>query len=116
MFYATICFGLAALGGITMAAMMLSGKARPPMILALGHGVLVISGFVFLLRARSVASLPQLGEYALYALIAAALGGLAMFILFHLRNKPLPTLLVLGHGAIALTGLGMLITAYNRLL
>ena len=115
MFYAIICFGLAALGGIAMAAMRLSGSTRPPLLLALGHGVLVIAGFVFLLQSRAATPFPRLAEYSLYALIAAALGGLAMFTLFHLRQKALPPSLVLGHGAIALTGLGMLITAYNRL-
>lgn len=87
---------------------------RPPTVLALGHGALGIIGFVFLLQARSATLWPQLAEYSLYALVAAALGGLAMFTLFHLQKKPLPIPLMLGHGALALTGLGMLITAYNR--
>ena len=108
---AAILFALAALGGLTLAGIRLSGKPRPPTWLALGHGAIAATGLVVLAYTAATQGLPSLGYYALGTFVLAALGGGTIFALFHLREKPLPIPLVLGHGAIAATGLVLLLLA-----
>lgn len=111
---AAILFVLAALGGLTMAGIRLSGQPRPPTWLALGHGAIAAAGLISLIYAAATESIPTLAQIALGVFVLAALGGAAIFTLFHLREKPLPIPLVLGHGAIALTGIVLLLIAMFR--
>src|SRR5688500_14563924 len=99
---AAILFALAALGGLTMAAIRISGTPRPPTWLALGHGLIAASGLVTLLYTAATHTIPTLPMIAAVIFVLAALGGATIFVLFHLRQKPLPIPLVLGHGAIAI--------------
>ena len=46
---------------------------------------------------------------ALGIFVVAALGGAALFAMFHSKGRPLPVPLMLGHGLIALIGLGLLL-------
>ena len=46
---------------------------------------------------------------ALGVFVLAALGGVTIFVRWHLKNLPLPIPIVLGHGLLALTGLGLLL-------
>ena len=108
---AAILFVLAALGGITMAGIRLSGVPRPPTWLALGHGAIAASGLVALIYAAATQGIPTLGLVALVLFVLAALGGGTIFGLFHLKEKPLPIPLVLGHGALAATALVLLLVA-----
>ncbi|MBA3481858.1 MAG: hypothetical protein H0T51_08595, partial [Pirellulales bacterium] len=41
--------------------------------------------------------------------VLAVGGGVTLFTMFHLKGRPLPIPLMLGHGLIALTGLGLLL-------
>jgi hypothetical protein len=43
--------------------------------------------------------------------VVAAAGGFAMFLLYHLRNRPLPIAFMLGHGAAALVAYVLLLIA-----
>ena len=108
---AAVLFVLAALGGITMAVIRLRGTPRPPTWLALGHGAIAASGVIALSYATATTEVPTLAKVALGIFVLAALGGITMFVLFHLREKALPIPLVLGHGAIAATGLVLLLLA-----
>jgi hypothetical protein len=101
---AAIVLGLAALGGLTLAGIRLSGTPRPPTWMALGHGAVAATGLGLLIYAAATTTTPQLALVALGVLILAALGGATLFIGFHLREKELPIPLVLGHGLIAVTG------------
>lgn len=108
---AAIVFALAALGGITLAALRLRGAPRPPTWIALGHGVIAIAGIALLSYAAYSPGIPGMAQLALVLFVLAATGGLAMFAGFHLQNRPLPIPLMLGHGLLALTGLTLLILA-----
>lgn len=109
---ATILLGLAALGGITMAAMRVRGTPLPPMWLALVHGAVAGTGVGVLIYFAVATGIPALAQVALGVFILAALGGATLFLGFHLRNKPLPILFVIGHGLIAATGYALLVWSW----
>ena len=108
---AAIILLLAALGGMTVAAMRLTGTPRPPTWLALAHGAVAATGLGTLLYAAATETIPLLAQVSLGIFLLAALGGAAMFLLFHLKEKPLPIPLMLGHGAAALTAYVLLLVA-----
>ena len=105
---AAVLFSLTALGGLAMAGIRLRGAPYPPLWLALGHGAGGAAGFAALGHAWSSAGIPELAQYALYAFVAAALGGVTLLGGFHLQKKPLPVWMVLGHGAVGLAGVALL--------
>jgi hypothetical protein len=106
---AAILFALAALGGLTMAGIRLSGIPRPPTWLALGHGAIAATGLIALIYAAATQPLPTVALVALGCFVFAAAGGATIFGLFHLKQKPLPIPFVLGHGAVALTAFVLLL-------
>jgi hypothetical protein len=106
---AALVLGLAALGGLTMAVIRLRGAPRPPTWLALAHGAVAATGLVLLVYATLTSATPFLAQVALGVFVLAALGGAAMFFLFHLREKALPIPMVIGHGLAALTGYVLLL-------
>jgi hypothetical protein len=106
---AAVFFALAALGGLTLASIRLSGTPRPPTWLALGHGAIAAAGLITLIYAAVTQPLPTVALAALGCFVLAAAGGATIFTLFHLRGKPLPIPLVLGHGAVALTAFVLLL-------
>lgn len=108
------CFGLAALGGLTMVAIRLKGAPWPPMWLALGHGAIAATGLGLLGYEAYDPGVPQLAQAALGIFVLAALGGAAIFVLFHLKRRPLPIPIILGHGLLALVGLALLLTSLYR--
>jgi hypothetical protein len=111
MAWAAIVLGLAALGGLTMVAIRLGGAPRPPTWLALGHGAIAVIGVVLLAYAAVSPGIPQLAQVALGLIVLAALGGAAIFLLYHLKSLPLPIPMVLGHGLLALAGLTLLLVS-----
>jgi hypothetical protein len=109
MHLAAVFFTLAALGGLTVAGIRISGVPRPPTWLALAHGAIAATGLIMLLYAAATQPLPTIALVALGCFILAAAGGATIFVLFHLREKPLPIPLVVGHGAIAVTAFVLLL-------
>jgi hypothetical protein len=105
-------FAVAALGGITMAVLRLRGMPRPPLWLALAHGLVAAAGFGFLIYEAVSVGLGSLALIALVVLVLAALGGSVLFLGFDLRGKELPVAFVFAHGLIALTGF-MLLAVYH---
>ena len=101
---AAIVLGLAALGGATLAGIRLSGKPRPPTWLALVHGVVAATGLVLLAYEVYTYSVPVATQIALGILVLAAVGGLTLFLGFHMKERDLPIPLVLGHGLTAVVG------------
>ena len=110
MFIASIVlFAIAALGGITLAAMRL-GNRPLPFGLAIAHGVLAAAGLVLLIVAMVVATATGVVlNAALILFIVAAIGGAILFS-FHLRNRSLPVPLVLGHGLLAVVAFVLLLS------
>jgi hypothetical protein len=109
--WAAIVLGLAALGGLVLAGIRLSGTPRPPTAFALGHGAVAAVGLGLLIYAAISPGIPGLAQVALGVLILAALGGAAIFLLFHLQGQALPIPLVIGHGLTALAGLVILLVS-----
>ena len=104
-------FGLAAIGGIAMLVIRLRGAPRPPTWLALGHGLLAVSGLIALIAAWNGGSHSPIVGWSLAVLCLAAAGGATIFIGFHLPGKPLPIPLIFAHGLLAATGWGLLLFA-----
>src|SRR5439155_19885841 len=98
---AAVFFALAALGGLTIAGIRLSGTPRPPTWLALGHGAIAATGLVTLIYAAATQPLPRLALIALGCFVLSALGGVCIFTFFHHRVKPLLFPLVFGHGSLS---------------
>jgi hypothetical protein len=111
---AAVVLGLAALGGLTLAGIRLSGRPLPPTWMALGHGAVAAVGLILLVYAAISSGIPGLAQVALGVFVLAALGGAAIFLGFHLKQRPLPIPLVLGHGLIAVTGLVLLLVSVFR--
>jgi hypothetical protein len=108
---AAIVLSLAALGGLTMLVMRLGGSPRPPTWLALGHGAIAATGVLLLAYAAATSGIPGMAQVALGLLLLAALGGITIFVRYHLKHLPLPIPFVLGHGLLALTAVGLLWTS-----
>jgi hypothetical protein len=106
---AAILLSLAALGGVAMVVIRLRGAPLPPIGLATGHGTIAAIGVLVLAYNAYTPGIPQLAQIALGIFVLAALGGLTLFTMFHLKGRPLPIPLMLGHGLLALTGLGLLL-------
>jgi predicted membrane channel-forming protein YqfA (hemolysin III family) len=107
---------LAALGGLAMVALRVSKNQNPPTALAMGHGVIAAAGLITLIYAVFVSAVdaPEMAKWSVGVFVVAALGGLGMFTLFHLRGRLLPVWMMLGHGAIAAVGLVLLLLAIFR--
>jgi hypothetical protein len=111
---AAVLVTLTALGGAVLAGIRLRGEPYPPLWLALGHGAGGVAGFAALGYAWSSAGIDDLARYSFYLFVAAALGGATLLTAFHLRKKPLPIWMVLGHGAVGLAGVALLWAAVMR--
>jgi hypothetical protein len=108
---AAVILGLAALGGLTLATIRLTGTPRPPTWLAIGHGLIAATGLGLLAYAAATSGVPLLAQIALGVFVLAALGGSVLFFGFQLKNQPLPIPLVIGHGAIAAVGYVLLLAS-----
>jgi hypothetical protein len=111
---ATVILGIAALGGMALAGMRLSGMPRPPTWMAVGHGLVAVAGFGTLVAAALSGQIPVLAQIALGVFAIAALGGLVLFLGFHLRQLPLPIPFVVVHGLVALTGFILLVISISQ--
>lgn len=105
---AAIVLSLAALGGLTMLVIRLGGSPRPPTWLAVGHGAIAATGVLLLAYAAVTSGIPGMAQIALGLFLLAALGGITIFVRYHMKNLPLPIPFILGHGLLALTSLGLL--------
>ena len=111
MLWAIVVLAVAAVGGITLAVLRLRGAPYPPTWMALGHGAVAATGLGLLIYAAAVPGIPLLGQISLGIFALAALGGGTLLLGFHLRGKPLPIPLVIGHGLTAATALVLLLIA-----
>jgi hypothetical protein len=106
--WSAILFAMAALGGLTLAALHFRGRGRerPPTALAVVHGLVAALALVLLVIAAlgAAAGSSALPWIAVAIFVVAALGGAYMFLGKHLRGEPLPSNVVILHGALAAAG------------
>ena len=84
------------------------GSPRSPTWLALGHGAIAATGVLLLAYAAVTFAIPGMPQVALGLFVLAALGGITIFVRYHLKYLPVPIPFVLGHGLLALTAVGLL--------
>ena len=106
-----ILFMYAALSGLVMAVGIFRGE-KLWMPLALGHGVLAAAALALALLV-SIATGTAAIEYGVAVLVLATLGGLFLLI-YHLRGKPHPWVVVVLHALLAVGGVGCLVFALLR--
>ena len=111
MMTAVILFAIAALGGIVLALIRLSGKPLPPMWLALVHGAVAAAGLIALILAVVAPGVASGARIALGIFVLAAIGGFVLFS-FHLRDRALPIPLVAIHGLAAVVAFTFLLVAF----
>lgn len=107
-------FGVAALGGLLMAGIRFSGAQNPPAWLAMVHGLLAASGLTLLIYTAVTIGIPSLAKIALAFFVVAAMGGAVMNLLFHMKLRPLPIPLMIGHALLAVTGFALLLLCILR--
>jgi hypothetical protein len=102
---------IAALGGLTMAGVRISGTPQPPTWLAMLHGFLAAAPVTLLVYAWFTVGLPVLAAWALLFFLIAAAGGAYLNLNYHWNRQPLPMAFIVGHGAIAVLGFALLLAA-----
>jgi len=111
---AVVLLALTAIGGLLMAGMRFSGRAHPPTLVTMLHGLLAASGLTLVLYTALTAGLPGGGWAGLVLLLAAVLGGLVLNLRYHWERLQLPIPLLLAHAAAAAAGLVVLaISVWN---
>ncbi len=108
-FTAVVLFALAAVGGLLMAGMRMRGTPRPPAWLAMGHGLLAAAGLTLLIYAACTVGVASIVLLAIGLLLAAAVGGVIMNLLFHVKGLPLPLPLMAAHAVLAVVALALLL-------
>jgi len=109
---AALLFALAALVGITLAALHLK-KKDVSVSLALVHGLAAAVGLVLLIIAVVQMSSAGPAGVALAIFVVAALGGFVLFAM-HLMRKQLPPGLIVVHGLLAVVAFVVLVVGLLR--
>ena len=109
---AALLFALAALVGITLAALHLK-KKDVSVSLALVHGLAAAVGLVLLIIAVVQMSSAGPAGVALAIFVIAALGGFVLFAM-HLMRKKLPPGLIVVHGLLAVVAFVVLVVGLLR--
>jgi len=107
---AAILFAIAAITGLAIAFIRLSGRDLPPMGLALLHGLFAASGLVALAIVAVAPGAAQWARISLGIFVVAALGGFLLFS-FHVRRRALPVPIIGIHGFIAVIAFVILLLA-----
>ena len=102
---AVVLFAIAAAGGLAMAGIRLLARRNPPAWLSMLHGLLAAAALTLVAYAAVVVGVPSPAGWALLLFVVAAAGGAAMNRLWQWRQRPLPVGLMIGHAALAVTGL-----------
>ena len=105
---AAVLLGITAAGGLAMAIMRFAGADRPPSWLAMLHGLLAASALTLLVYAGFTVGIPRVAWIGLGLLVAAALGGVVLNLLYHVKQLPLPKGLVIFHTLLAVAGSGLI--------
>lgn len=100
----TLLFLVAALGGLTMAAVRFGGKRNPPAWLAMFHGLLAAAGLTLLAYAALTVGVPAMAQLALLLFLVAAGGGAVLSLRYKWNRLLLPAWLVVVHALAAVLG------------
>lgn len=106
--YTIIVLAITAVGGLLMAAKILSGK-QAPWVLSIVHALLGATALVLLLSQAINSGWPGTLSASLALLIIAALGGFYLASI-HLRGNVAPKGIVLIHAGAAVAGVLSLLT------
>ena len=106
----TVFFGIAALLGLIMLALVFQGK-NVPLTAASCHGGLSIVGVTLLWVAAYNGGYEGILVWSLGLFILAALGGTWLLYGFQLKNRKLPLGIILTHGFIAVVAFVILLVA-----
>jgi hypothetical protein len=96
-----IVLALAAIGGWFVGIRHLLQK-DVGIVLGIGHGVAAAAGVVLLIVAMAEAISGTLVLVALILFLGSSLGGFLLFTM-HLKRRPLPMMITLGHGVATTT-------------
>jgi hypothetical protein len=105
---ATYLLAIAAIGGILMALMRFGGIPRPPLWLAMIHGLVAVAGVTLVVWVVLNGEASQQVRIAALLFAGAALGGASLQVLYHAKGLALPIPLILGHAITAVLALGLL--------
>src|SRR5690349_11832069 len=108
---ATALLGLAALGGMVLAGIRLTGQPYPPAALAMVHGLAAGAGLTLLIYATLAVGVPILVGVATSVLMAAAALGAWLNLGYHAQQKAIPMVPMVVHIVIAVAGFGTLLLA-----
>ena len=111
---ATALLIVAAAGGLVMALIRFGGKPLPPAWLSMLHGFLAAAGLTLLIFAVLTDVVDPLAKWALLLFLAAAAGGVVMYLGFRAKSKPLPIPLMILHALLAVSGAGLLVISVVR--
>ncbi len=104
-------FAAAAVGGLTLVTMKLTGKGMP-VPLALGHGIFAAAGLVALIARVLENSSNVLMNVSLLLFLAVAVGGFILLAL-HLKGRRQPGILIAAHAAGAAASFAVLLIAVS---
>lgn len=110
---AIIILAITAVGGVLLAAKVLSGK-QAPWFLSIIHALLGATGLILLSMAAIDSDWPGRLSASLALLVIAALGGFYLAS-FHLRGNVSPKGIVLIHAGVAVAGFLSLLTVYFKI-
>lgn len=108
---ASVLFAVTALGGVVMAAIRFTGRPHPPSWMAMMHGLLAGAGLTLLVYAAVAGDVASTAVLAAALFVLAAIGGVVMNLVYHLRERPLPKSLMVVHALIAVTAFVLLLAA-----
>ena len=108
---ATALLGLAALGGMALAGIRLTGKPYPPAALAMVHGLAAGAALTLLIYATVAIGVPILVGVATSILLAAAALGAWLNLGYHAQQKAIPLGPMTAHILIAVAGFAVLLFA-----
>ena len=106
---AVVLLSLAALVGMALAGIRLSGAPYPPAALAMAHGLLAGAALTLLLYGAFTVGLPSMALAALALLLPAAALGTWLNLGFHARLRPIPLTPMAIHVLVALAGFSALL-------
>ncbi len=108
--YAVLLIALAAVVGLYMAVQHFKGRTPPKPGVAILHGLLAVSGVIVLLLGVWEIGFGTAHTWALLLFGIAALGGLYL-VSHHMRQRPLPSGVIVIHGLVAAIAFLVLLTA-----
>lgn len=107
---AVLLIAVGAVVGLYMAVNHFKGRTPPKAGIAILHGLLAVSGVIVLLLGVWEIGFGTAHTWALLFFGAAALGGLYL-VSHHMRQRPLPSAVIVIHGLVAVIAFLVLLTA-----